>query len=76
MIEDRKAKIETMEFALQNEIRAKDNEIYHLMEQQKTLQTKKIKLKSISKQKDEIIEDLKNQIEQLTELNQNELYIS
>lgn len=65
-----------MEFALQNEIRAKDNEIYHLLEQQKTLQTKKVKLKSISKQKDEIIEDLKSQIEQLARMNENELYLS
>lgn len=75
-MEEKKAKTENMEFALQNEIRAKDNEIYHLLEQQKTLQTKKVKLKSISKQKDEIIEDLKSQIEQLARMNENELYLS
>ena len=73
---ERKGKMETLEYSLQKELRSKDGEINELLEQQKVLQTKKIKLKSIVKQKDEMIAELKHQCEELSVLNQNELLIS
>lgn len=75
-LQERKVKTDTAEFALQKEIRAKEAEISDLLENQKNLQTKKMKLKSIVKQKDEIILDLKSQIEELSRSNQNEVHIS
>jgi len=75
-LEEKKSKAEAIEFSLQKEIQSKEMEIYHLLEEQNHLQTKKMKLKSIVKQKDSIIEELRNQNEQLALLNQNDIYSS
>ena len=75
-LEDKKSKAEAIEFTLQKELQSKDMEIYHILEEQNLLQTKKMKLKSIIKQKDSVIEELRNQNEQLTLSNQSEIYSS
>ena len=76
-LEDKKTKTETMEYTLQKELETKEKEIYHLMEEQKVIQMKKKKLKSIVQQKDDIIEELRHQLEHLSRLNQsNEIHTS
>jgi len=57
---------------LKEELSAKDQEIDNLLQERKVLMTKKTKLKSLLRQRDQFINELKLQIEEASKLNQNE----